>query len=97
MARLGTFPEATDGSRCDRAVMTNQTHEQAGIDLGVIQELADEHFPFDCSLIEIDPHTWAIHGSIPVGGEAILAEFASQADAQAALSLLSAAEQMSNE
>jgi len=72
--------------------MTIQPHDQAGLDLGVIQALVDEHFPFDCSPIEIDPHTWAIHGSIPVGGEAILAEFANKADAEAALELLSAAE-----
>jgi hypothetical protein len=71
---------------------TYEPHEQAGRDLGVIQELIDEHFPFDCNLIEIDAHTWAIHGSIPVGGEAILAEFGNKADAEAALELLAASE-----
>ena len=71
--------------------MTNhQPHEQA--DLGFIQELIDEHFPFDCNLIEIEPNTWAIHGSIPVGGEMILAEFGNRDDAEAALELLAAAE-----
>jgi adenylate cyclase len=29
----------------------------------------------DCDIIAIDDHTWAIHGSIPVNGEVIIAEF----------------------
>jgi hypothetical protein len=62
----------------------------------VIQELIDEHFPFDCNLIEVDAHAWAIHGSIPVGGEVILAEFGNKADAETALELLSAAETRTN-
>ncbi len=74
--------------------MTNyEPFERTGPDLSVIaDELIDEHYPFDCNLIEIDPHTWAIHGSIPVGGEVILAEFGNQDDAKAALDLLWAAE-----
>jgi hypothetical protein len=77
--------------------MTNhEPREQAGPELGVIQYVIDEHFPFDCNLIEIDPHTWAIHGSIPVGGETILAEFGTKHDAETALEMLSAAEQRTN-
>jgi len=73
--------------------MTNiQAPQQAGFDRQDIQALIDEHFPFDCNIIPVAPNTWAIHGSIPVGGEAILAEFGNEADAEAALALLSAAE-----
>ena len=44
-------------------------------DLRAVEALIDEHFPFDCDVIPIDSHTWAIHGSIPVDGDVILAEF----------------------
>jgi hypothetical protein len=57
-------------------------------DLRAIQELIAEHLPFDCNLVPIDAHTWAIHGSIPVAGQAILAEFASREDAELALEML---------
>jgi len=57
-----------------------------------IEDIIAEHFPFDCNLIPIDAHTWAIHGSIPVAGDVILAEFSNREDAEAALKLLSAAE-----
>ena len=72
--------------------MTTHQPQQQGLDLKVLQDLIDENFPFDCDLIEIDPHTWAIHGSIPVAGESILAEFGNRADGEAALELLAAAE-----
>jgi len=75
---------------------TYEPSAPAGLDLGVIQELIDEHLPFDCNLIEIDPHTWAIHGSIPVGGESILAEFGNESDAAAALTLLASAEKQTH-
>jgi hypothetical protein len=61
-------------------------------DLRTVEALIDEHFPFDCDVIAIDAQTWAIHGSIPVDGDVILAEFERKEDAQVALELLSAAE-----
>ena len=61
-------------------------------DSRAVAALIDEHFPFDCDVIPIDSHTWAIHGSIPFGGDAILAEFSTKSDTEAALRLLSAAE-----
>jgi hypothetical protein len=57
-----------------------------------VDDIIEEHFPFDCNLIPIGPHTWAIHGSIPVGGDVILAEFDNKDAAEAALKRLSAAE-----
>jgi hypothetical protein len=65
-------------------------------DLRAVQNLIDEHLRFDCNVIPIDPHTWAIHGSIPVAGDVILAEFSNEEDAEVALELLSAAEQRSS-
>ena len=65
-------------------------------DRRVVEELIDEHYPFDCDVIAIDSHTWAIHGSIPVGGDVILAEFEKKEDAAVALELLSAAENRTN-
>jgi hypothetical protein len=62
-----------------------------------VQELIDEHFPFDCNVLAIDPHTWAIHGSIPVDGDVILAEFHKKEDAELALELLAAAEERTKE
>jgi len=61
----------------------------------IVEDIIAEHFPFDCNLIPIDAHTWAIHGSIPVAGDVILAEFSNREDAEAALKLLSAAEKTS--
>jgi hypothetical protein len=66
-------------------------------DLQTVEALIDVQFPFDCDVIPIDSHTWAIHGPIPVGGESILAEFARREDAESALRLLRAAELRHNE
>ena len=39
-------------------------------------------------VIEIGPHTWAIHGVIPVDGDVIMGEFDSLQDAHAVLEKL---------
>jgi hypothetical protein len=39
-------------------------------------------------IIEVDEHTWAIHGVTPVGGEVLLAEFATPEEAHAVLERL---------
>jgi len=43
-------------------------------------------------ILEIDAHTWAIHGFIPVDGEVILAEYDAQEAARAVLDRLGAIE-----
>ena len=53
-------------------------------------ELIDEHFDFDCNLVQVDAQTWAIHGSIAVDGEVILAEFTAGEAAEVALERLAA-------
>lgn len=69
-------------------------HTLRPADLADLEALIEEHFPFDCNVIPVDAHTWAVHGSIPVGGDTILAEFATEEEAKAALVLLWAAEQL---
>jgi hypothetical protein len=55
-------------------------------------DLCREHVRVDCNLVQIDARTWAIHGTIAVDGEVILAEFSNKRDAETALEQLSAAE-----
>ena len=58
----------------------------------VVQVLIDEHVHVSCQLVPIDEQTWAIHGSIAVDGEVILAEFDNLEDAEIALEELAASE-----
>jgi hypothetical protein len=72
--------------------MNDERGEQTDPAQRIIQELIDEHVRFDYDLVRIDDQTWAIHGSIAVDGEVILAEFTTQDDARSALEQLSQAE-----
>jgi hypothetical protein len=45
-------------------------------------------------VIEVGPHTWAIHGVIPVDGDVILGEFDSPQDAHAALAQLALGDEL---
>jgi hypothetical protein len=47
--------------------------------------LVDEHATVAGDVFEIDEHTWAIHGSIPIDGEVLIAEFSREQDAVAVL------------
>jgi len=44
-------------------------------------------------VLEVGPHTWAIHGSIPVDGEVLLVERERREDAEALLHRLSGDDQ----
>jgi len=57
-----------------------------------IDGILDEHARLAGDIVKIDPHTWAIHGYIPVDGEVLLAEFDRPESARVALERLSAAE-----
>ena len=72
--------------------MNDERGEQTDRGQRIIEELIDEHVRFHYDLLPIDDQTWAIHGSIVVDGEVILAEFATQDDARSALAQLSRAE-----
>ena len=73
-----------------------ENRELKSADLSAVDELIDEHYPFDCDVIPLGSNTWAIHGPVPFGGESILAEFARKEDALVALELLAAAEKRNN-
>jgi hypothetical protein len=73
-------------------VTTDERGEEADRGQRIIEALIDEHVRFHYDVIPIDHQTWAIHGSIVVDGEVILAEFATQDDALYALEHLSRAE-----
>ena len=55
-----------------------------------LEELVEEHASVAGDVVEIDTHTWAIHGSIAVDGDVIMAEFDTQDEAQAILNELAA-------
>jgi hypothetical protein len=73
-------------------MMKNKRAEQLAREQRVIEGLIDEHVRFHYDIVPIDSDTWAIHGSIAVDGEVILAEFATQDHARSALEQLSRAE-----
>ena len=50
----------------------------------IVEALAEEHVQVSCDIVPIDDHTWAVHGSISVDGEVILAEFDDLDDAELA-------------
>ncbi len=64
--------------------------------LRLIEELIDEHIRVDCTIIPIDDSTWAIHGSVVVDGNVILAEFDSRDDAEDALARINAAQALAD-
>ena len=65
--------------------MFEQRRDLPAAEEHIVQALIDEHVHVSCKLEPIDEHTWAIHGSIAVDGEVILAEFDNPEDAELAL------------
>ncbi len=72
--------------------MQDPHHELSDPDQQIIETLIDEHIHVSYDVVPIDDETWAIHASIAVDGEVIVAEFHDRADAETALKQLSAAE-----
>ena len=72
--------------------MTHAQHDQDDEKLLFLQQLMEDRATIAADIFEVDPHTWAIHGVIPVGGDVIMAEFETQDEAQAVLGELSAPE-----
>lgn len=56
----------------------------------VVRTLIEEHVQVSCQLLPIDDHTWAIHGSIAVDGEVIVAEFDDHDEAEIAVEEIAA-------
>jgi hypothetical protein len=64
--------------------------EAEGLDerLRFIEALVDERAIVAGDVLEIDANTWAIHGSIAMDGEVLMAEFSRQQDAVRVLGAL---------
>ena len=71
------------------AVPGDATNEGDHRQLVFLEELVEEHATIAGDVVEIDTHTWAIHGSIAVDGDVIMAEFDSEEHAQTVLGELS--------
>jgi hypothetical protein len=79
----------TQNTHPTELTMTNdQGGEQPDRQLRFLQELIDEHATIAGDIIEIGTDTWAIHGSIAVDGEVLLAEYATPDQARIALDKL---------
>ena len=61
--------------------------------LRFLEELVEEHAAIAGDVLEIGAETWAIHGSIGVDGDVIVAEYATQEQARSVLAALHAAEE----
>ena len=71
--------------------MQEHQHELPPSEERIVRTLVEEHVTVSCDLVPIDDHTWAIHGSIAVDGEVILAEFDDHDDAELAVEEIAAA------
>ena len=71
------------------AMPGDATHEGDHRQLVFLEELVEEHATIAGDVVEIDTHTWAIHGSIAVDGDVIMAEFDSEEHARTVLGELS--------
>jgi hypothetical protein len=72
--------------------MNDTPDEQPDRQLLFLREMVEERAVIAGDVAEIDTHTWAIHGVIPVGGDVIMAEFETYAQARTALDGLSSDE-----
>lgn len=72
--------------------MTDVQGEQDDDRILLLQQLVEDRATIAADLFEVDPHTWAIHGVIPVGGDVIMAEFETEDEAKTVLGKLSAPE-----
>lgn len=74
-------------------MMTDGPGDQDDDRTRFLQQLVQEdRATIAADVVEVDPHTWAIHGIIPVGGDVIMAEFETQDEAKKVLGELSAPE-----
>ena len=72
--------------------MTDQRGEHPDRQFLFLQELVAEHATISGDIIEVGTHTWAIHGSIAVDGDVIMAEYDTPDQARLALGKLSPAD-----
>ncbi len=73
--------------------MTKQPGEHRDCQLAFLQELLAQRATISGDVIAVGAHTWAIHGSISVDGEVIMAEYDNPDQARLVLGELSAVDQ----
>jgi hypothetical protein len=73
--------------------LTDAQREQDDDKLLFLQQLVEDRATIAADVVEVDAHTWAIHGVIPVGGDVIMAEFETQNQAKKVLGKLSTPEE----
>jgi hypothetical protein len=56
--------------------------------LTFLQQLVEEHATIAGDVIELETHTWAIHGTIPIDGDVIMAEYDTEQHARTILGSL---------
>ena len=81
----GIMSDRVDQSSPDAATGKGDTTSQADPQLPFLEELVHEHAAIAGDVIEIGAHTWAIHGSIAVDGDVIMAEYDTEEHARIAL------------
>ena len=74
------------------ATTSGDSRSEPDAQLVFLEDLVEEHAVIAGDVIEIDAHTWAIHGTIAVDGDVIMAEYESEAHARGVLDELSAEE-----
>jgi hypothetical protein len=72
--------------------MNDTQGEQEDEKLLFLQQLVEDRATIAADVVEVDPHTWAIHGVIAVGGDVIMAEFETEDRAKKVLGKLSGPE-----
>ncbi len=72
--------------------MTDAQGEQDDERILFLKQLIEDRATLAADVVEVDPHTWAIHGVIPVGGDVLMAEFETEDQAKKVLGKLSAPE-----
>lgn len=70
--------------------MSDSRAEQPDSQLMFLRELLGEQATVAGDVVEIGLGTWAIHGSIPVDGDVIMAEYGTRDQARRALQALTA-------
>jgi hypothetical protein len=80
---MSEFPQPTE-----LTAMNDRRGEQPDPQLRFLRELIDENATIDGDIIEVGTDTWAIHGSIAVDGEVLIAEYDTPEQARLALDKL---------
>jgi hypothetical protein len=81
-----------DRDQAAPATTSRHSPSQPDAQLVFLEELVEEHAVIAGDVIQIDADTWAIHGTIAVDGDVIMAEYESEAHARGVLDELTAEE-----